>query len=110
MVMYPSWRRNGLTESRWERRLCHGHACGRLVFGLFAALAEFEAALIRERTTAGMTAARARGRVGGGPRKMTATTLEMAMTPMADRGSSSKEIACWLGITTESREHAHVRG
>jgi DNA invertase Pin-like site-specific DNA recombinase len=67
-------------------------ANGRLVFGIFAALAEFEAALIRERTKAGLTAARARGRVGGRPRKMTATTLKMAMTAMADPGSSPEEV------------------
>ncbi len=40
-------------------------AAGRLVFGIFAALAEFERELIRERTLAGLTAARARGRKGG---------------------------------------------
>ena len=41
-------------------------AAGRLVFGIFAALAEFEGELIRERTVAGLKAARARGRKGGG--------------------------------------------
>ncbi|MDR2723668.1 MAG: recombinase family protein, partial [Holosporaceae bacterium] len=45
---------------------------GRLVFGLFAALAEFERELIIERTNAGLKAARARGRMGGRPRKMDA--------------------------------------
>ena len=44
---------------------------GRLIFHVFGALAEFEAALIRERTTAGLAAARARGRTGGRPRAMT---------------------------------------
>ena len=45
---------------------------GRLVFGIFAALAEFERSLIVERTNAGLKAARARGRMGGRPRKMDA--------------------------------------
>lgn len=44
---------------------------GRLVFHVFAALAEFERNLIRERTMAGLTAARARGRTGGRPPKLT---------------------------------------
>lgn len=84
-------------------------ANGRLVFGIFAALAEFEAALIRERTQAGLTAARARGRVGGRPRKMTATTLKMAMTALADPGSEAKEVAQRLGITTTTL-YTYVNG
>ncbi len=55
------------------------HAQGRLVFNLFASLAEFERELIRERTQAGLSAARARGRVGGRPKglpaKAEATTM-----------------------------------
>ena len=84
-------------------------ANGRLVFGIFAALAEFEAELIRERTKAGLMAARARGRLGGRPRKMTATTLKMAMTAMADPFSPPKEVARRLGITT-STLYAYVNG
>ena len=48
---------------------------GRLVFHLFGALAEFERSLIRERTMAGLKAARARGRKGGRPKKLTAKDL-----------------------------------
>ncbi len=73
---------------------------GRLVFGLFAALAEFERELIVERTNAGLAAARARGRMGGRPRKVDATTLRMAMTAMSDPKSIAKEVAKKLNITT----------
>jgi len=55
------------------------HYCGgRLVFHLFGALAEFERQLIRDRTLAGLAAARARGRVGGRPRTMTPAKLRLA--------------------------------
>src|SRR4051812_19053099 len=55
---------------------------GKLVFGIFAALAEFERELIIERTKAGMAAARARGRNGVRPYKMTAAKLRLAMAAM----------------------------
>jgi len=84
-------------------------ANGRLVFGIFAALAAFEAALIRERTHAGLAAARARGRVGGRPRKMTKATLRMAMAAMADPQSKASEVARRLGITTTTL-YAYVNG
>ena len=75
-------------------------ANGRLIFGIFAALAEFESELIKERTKAGLAAARARGRMGGRPRKMTIETLKMAMAAMADQKSNSTNVAKRLGITT----------
>ena len=70
------------------------------MFGIFAALAEFERALIAERTRAGLAAARARGRRGGRPRKMTAAKIRMAMAAMADRAARPGEIARGLGVTT----------
>lgn len=73
---------------------------GRLVFGLFAALAEFERELIIERTHAGLKAARARGRLGGRPRKMDAAALRMAMAAMSDPKSVAFEVAKRLNITT----------
>nr|CAB65714.1 resolvase [Xanthomonas campestris] len=55
------------------------HAQGRLVFNLFASLAEFERELIRERTHAGLSAARARGRIGGRPKGLPAKAEATAM-------------------------------
>lgn len=75
-------------------------ANGRLVFGIFASLAEFERELIAERTRAGLAAARARGRNGGRPRKMDRKMLTMAMSAMADRETQAKDLARRLGITT----------
>ncbi len=75
-------------------------ADGCLVFGIFAALAEFERELIAERTRAGLAAARARGRMGGRPRKMDVTMLCMAMRAMADRETNVHDLAKRLGITT----------
>jgi DNA invertase Pin-like site-specific DNA recombinase len=51
---------------------------GKLIFHIFGALAEFERNLIRERTTAGLVAARARGRTGGRPKALTGRKLSIA--------------------------------
>jgi DNA invertase Pin-like site-specific DNA recombinase len=75
---------------------------GRLVFHLFAAIAEFERELIRERTMAGLTSARARGRVGGRPAKMTPAKVKQAAAMMADPGAVASEVAATLGVSTST--------
>ena len=72
-------------------------------------MAEFEAALIRERTQAGLIAARARGRVGGRPRKMTVATLKIAMAALADPHNNASEVAHRYGITRTTL-YAYVNG
>ena len=58
---------------------------GKLIFGIFAALAEFEGDLIRERTMAGLAAARARGRHGGRKFELTKNQIRLAQSAMANR-------------------------
>jgi len=65
-------------------------AAGKLVFGIFAALAEFERELISERTVAGLVSARARGRKGGRPFKMTAAKLRLAMASMGQPRAATR--------------------
>jgi DNA invertase Pin-like site-specific DNA recombinase len=77
-------------------------AAGKLVFGIFAALAEFERELIAERTRAGLAAARARGRQGGRPYKMTPAKLRLAMAAMSRSDTRVGELCRELGITKQT--------
>src|SRR3954454_3013047 len=71
---------------------------GRLVFNIFGSLAEFEREIIRERTNAGLSAARSRGKNGGRPKKLTAKQVQMLQHLAADKKHSVSEICQTLGI------------
>jgi DNA invertase Pin-like site-specific DNA recombinase len=77
-------------------------ASGKLVFGIFAALAEFERELISERTIAGLASARARGRNGGRPYKMTPAKLRLAMASMGKPGTKVSDLCHELGVTRQT--------
>ena len=71
---------------------------GRLVFHVFAALAEFERNLIRERTVAGLKAARARGRTGGRPFKLSPKEIKTIRALLKTADISVAEIAARFGV------------
>jgi DNA invertase Pin-like site-specific DNA recombinase len=71
---------------------------GKLVFGIFAALAEFERDLIRERTMAGLVAARARGHKGGRKFVLSKTQVRLAQVAMAQQDTNVSSLCQELGI------------
>jgi DNA invertase Pin-like site-specific DNA recombinase len=75
-----------------------GSPAGRLVFHVFAALAEFERNLIRERTMAGLKAARARGRTGGRPSKLSPKEIKTIRALLKTADIPVAEIAARFGI------------
>lgn len=75
---------------------------GQLVFGIFAALSEYERALISERTTAGLASARARGRKGGRPYKMTPAKIRLAAASMGQPNTNVGQLCQELGITRQT--------
>ena len=79
---------------------------GRLLFGVLASLAAFERDLIRERTMAGLAAARARGRVGGRPSTMTPDKLDIARRMLAE-GRPKSTIATTIGVSRATL-YAHL--
>ena len=93
--------------------LCNGlvdttTAHGALVFGMFALMAEYEAALIRERTQAGLAAARARGRKGGRAPKMTPALITRAQRMYDSRQFTMAEIAASCDVTPNT-VYRHIR-
>jgi DNA invertase Pin-like site-specific DNA recombinase len=74
-------------------------AGGKFIFGIFAALAEFERELIRERTKAGLESARARGRKGGRRFGLTKAQVRLAQAAMGKKDTRVSELCAELGIT-----------
>jgi DNA invertase Pin-like site-specific DNA recombinase len=77
-------------------------AAGKMVFGIFAALSEFERELISERTKAGLASARARGRKGGAPFKMTPAKVRLAPGTMGQPKTKVADLCRELGVTRQT--------
>jgi len=84
-------------------------AGGRLIFHVFGAMAEFERGVMRERTRAGLDAARARGRVGGRPAALTQKDLVEARALLRDPAISVEAVARRLGVAP-STLYRHLPG
>lgn len=83
-------------------------AHGKLVFGIFALMAEYEAALNHERTQAGLQAARARGRKGGRKPKLTAAQIKTAQQMYDAGGFTMAQIAAGCNVTPMTI-YRHIR-
>lgn len=91
--------REGIKFESLCEKIDTGSASGKLQFHVFAALAEFERNLTRERTMAGLTAARARGRVGGRKPKLTPKDIREIKSLLSDPNAQVKEIAEKYGVS-----------
>lgn len=72
---------------------------GKMVFGIFGLMAEFERDMLRQRTNAGLAAARKRGRVGGRPKSIDVADLKKARVMLASGDYTKTEVAAELGVS-----------
>lgn len=83
-------------------------ADGALVFGIFALLAQHERSRLQERTLAGLHAARARGRCGGRPVKLTDEKKNLAKTLLQNSNYTIKDVSRHLGLSSSTLYHFHA--
>jgi DNA invertase Pin-like site-specific DNA recombinase len=91
-------RNNGVGFRSLQENVDTTSGVGKLVFHIFASLAEFERDLVRERTLAGLAAARARGRMGGRPKVLDEKKIAQAQAMHSAKMIPIKEICSTLGI------------
>ena len=91
--------RQGVGFESLTEKIETGSAAGKLVFHVFAALAEFERGLIRERTQAGLSAARARGRAGGRKPKLDAQQVRQIKVLLRDPDIKVADVARRYGVS-----------
>ena len=90
---------NGISLKSLQESLDTSTASGKLIFHIFASLSEFERNLIKERTVAGLVAARARGRVGGRPESLEQDQIDIAVKLYKNKEMSIDQICKFAKIT-----------
>lgn len=95
-------KKRGITFRSLSEGIDTSTANGELVFNIFASLASFERELIRERTSAGLTAARERGRLGGRPRKYDAKKVDLVKRLHAAGNMTPQQIADAAQVSVSS--------
>ena len=109
LIAWVSWlEQEGIGLQSLQEAINTTSPSGRLTFHLFAALAEFERQLIQERTQAGLSAARARGRRGGRPKSLAAEKRKRAVQLYQAKQLPVKEICAMMGISKPTL-YAYVR-
>lgn len=90
---------SGVEFQSLQEKIDTSSPTGKLIFHLFGALAEFERNLTQERTKAGLSAARSRGKLGGRPKRLTLAKRSLVAKLYKDKESSVKEICSMMGIS-----------
>lgn len=90
---------NGIALKSLNESIDTSSSSGKLIFHIFGALAEFERNLIRERTNAGLESAKARGRVGGRPKKLEPKKIDIAKELYKSNEHSVIEICDLVGVS-----------
>lgn len=99
LIKWAGWlHEHGVGFRSLHEQIDTSNSTGRLVFHMFGALAEFEHNLIRERTLSGLKAARARGRQGGRPKKLTLAQRDQVLAMHRDHSLGVGEICQTMGI------------
>ena len=97
--IFGKFESNGITLKSLNESIDTDSSSGKLIFHIFGALAEFERNLIRERTSAGLEAAKARWRIGGRPRKLEPKKIDMAKELYNSNEHSVLEICELVGVS-----------
>ncbi len=98
VVLINALRDKGIGFRSLQEHIDTTSGVGKLVFHIFASLAEFERDLIRERTLAGIASARARGRLGGRPKLLDTKKVALARAMHADKTVAIRDICATLQV------------